>query len=120
MNLEEYITISQLEKVTNKYSGNLQIQPWDWSNTFDLKIHNGLLLARVDYFDDSDLIAKIIMPIKYRLYFSTELNCRNIGSYGLFNIKTLDEFENQTRILLENYKKCLVEQRKDFLENDFK
>ena len=99
--MEEYITISQLEKVTNKYSGsNLQIKHLDWTNTFDLKIHNGgLLLARVDYFEDSELIVKIIMPKKYRLYFSTELNCRNIGSYGLFDITTLAEFENQTRKL---------------------
>lgn len=73
--MNEYITISQLEEVANKYSSNLQIQPWSYTKTFYLRINNGLLLARVDYFDDSDL-----MPKKYKLYFSPELNYRNIGS----------------------------------------
>lgn len=114
--MKENITISQLEELANKYS--LQIHHWGWTTRFDLKIHNGgLLLARVDYVDD--LIMNIKMPEEYELYFSTEFNCKNICTNGWVDVKTLAKFEKQTKKLIENFKKCLVEQRKAYLEKDF-
>lgn len=114
--MKENITISQIEELSNKYS--LHIHPWDGCKTFDLKIHNGgLLLASVSYVDD--LITEIRMPVKYELYFSNEFNCKNICTNGWINVKTLARFEKQTKKLIESFKKCLVEQRKDFLEKDF-
>lgn len=114
--MKEDITISQLEELANKYS--LQIHHWGWTTRFDLKIHNcGLLLARVDYY--GDLIVAIKMPEKYELYFSNEFKCKNICTDGWLEIKTLAKFEKHTKELIEYFKKCLVEQRKDFLEKDF-
>lgn len=114
--MKENVTISQLEDVANKYS--LQIHHWGWTSRFDLKIHNGgLLLARVDY--DGDLIMNIKMPEKYELHFSNEIKRKNICTDGWLDIKTLAKFEKHTKELIENFKKCLVEQRKDFLEKDF-
>ena len=110
--------ISQIEELANKYS--LQIHHWGWTTRFDLKIHNGgLLLARVDYVENGDLITNIKMPEKYELYFSDKFKYKNICTDGWIDVKTLDKFEKQTKKLIEYFKKCLVEQRKDFLENDF-
>lgn len=112
--MKEDITISQLEDVANKYS--LQIH--HWGCYFDLKIHNGgLLLAKVDCI--GDLILNITMPEKYELYFSNEFKCKNICTNGWLEIKTLAKFEKHTKELIEYFKKCLVEQRKDFLDKDF-
>ena len=114
--MKENVTLSQLKELANKYS--LQIHHWGWTARFDLKIHNGgLLLARVDYI--VDVITNITMPVKYVLYFSNEFKCKHICTDGWLEIKTLSEFEKHTKELIENFKKCLVEQRKDFLENDF-
>lgn len=114
--MKENVTISQLEDVANKYS--LQIHHWGWTTRFDLKIHNGgLLLAMVDYI--GDLITNITMPVKYVLYFSDEFKCKNICTDGWLDIRTLAKFEKHTKELIEYFKKCLVEQRKDFLEKDF-
>lgn len=116
--MKENVTISQLEELANKYS--LQIHHWGWTTRFDLKIHNGgLLLARVDYYENSDLIMNIRMPVKYLLYFSDEFKCKHICTDGWIDIKTLAKFEKHTKELIEYFKKCLVEQRKDFLEKDF-
>ena len=116
--MKENVTLSQLKEVANKYS--LQIHPWSWTSTFDLKIHNGdvgLPLARVVY--SGDLIMNIVMPIKYVLCFFDEFNYKPICTDGWLEIKTLSEFEKHTKELIEYFKKCLVEQRKDFLEKDF-
>lgn len=114
--MKENITISQIEELANKYS--LQIKLWCWTSTFDLKIHNGgLPLARVVY--AGDLIMSIVMPVKYILGFFDGFNYKPICTDGWFEIKTLAEFEKHTKKLIEYYKKCLVEQRKDFLEKDF-
>lgn len=114
--MTEDVTISQLEDVANKYS--LQIHHWGWTTRFDLKIHNGgLLLARVYYI--GDLITNITMPVKYELYFSNEFKCKNICTYGWIDVLSLNNFEKHTKKLIESFKKCLVEQRKDFLEKDF-
>ena len=116
--MKENVTISQLEEIATKYS--LQIHPWSWTSTFDLKIHNGdvgLPLARVVY--SGDLIMTIVMPVKYVLGFFDGLNYKPICTDGCFEIKTLSEFEKHTNELIEYFKKCLVEQRKDFLEKDF-
>lgn len=114
--MKENVTISQLEEMSNKYS--LHIHHWGWTTRFDLKIHNGgLLLARVDY--GGDLIMDIKMPVKYELYFSNEFNRENIRTNGWLDIKTLAQFEKQTKKLIEEFKKCLVKLRKDFLETDF-
>lgn len=114
--MKENITISQLEEMSNKYS--LHIHPWGWTQTFDLKIHNGgLLLARVNFYND--LIVAIRMPEKYELHFSNTLNRENICTNGWVDVKTLAQFEKQTKKLIEEFKKCLVKQRKDFLETDF-
>lgn len=114
--MKENITLSQLEELSNKYG--LLIHYWGWTKTFDLKIHNGgLLLARVNF--DNDLIAAIRMPVKYELHFSDTLNRENICTNGWVDVETLVQFENQTKKLIENFKKCLVKLRKDFLETDF-
>lgn len=114
--MKENVTISQLEELATKYS--LQIKHWGWTTRFDLKIHSGgLLLARVDYI--GDLITNINMPVKYVLYFSNEFKCKHIFTDGWIDVLTLNDFEKHTKELIENFKKCLVEQRKDFLEKDF-
>lgn len=114
--MKENVTISQLKELATKYS--LQINHWGWTTAFDLKIHNGgLLLARVAYI--GDVITNINMPVKYVLCFFDGFNYKPICTDGLFEIKTLAEFEKHTKELIEYYKKCLVEQRKDFLEKDF-
>src|SRR5574344_606499 len=114
--MKENVTISQLKESANKYS--LQIKHWSLTTRFDLKIHNGgLLLARVDY--DGDLIMDIMMPQKYELHYFIGFKYRNICTDGWLKINDLAKFEKHTKELIENFKKCLVEQRKDFLENDF-
>ena len=79
--------------------------------------NGGLLLARVDYI--GDLITNINMPVKYVLYFSNEFKCKHICTDGWIDVLTLNTFEKHTKKLIEYFKKCLVEQRKDFLEKDF-
>ena len=114
--MKENITISQLEEMSNKYG--LHIHPWSWCKTFDLKIHNGgLLLARVNF--DNDLIVAIRMPDKYGVFYSDVFNRENIGTSGWIDVTTLAQFEKQTKKLIEEFKKCLVKLRKDFLEKDF-
>ena len=115
--MKENITISQLEEMANKYS--LQIHPWGWTTRFDLKIDSGgLLLARIDYNQTNDSIMNIQMPNSYMLSLRCE-KMRCIMAVGWVTIQTLNAFEKQTKKLIENFKKCLVEQRKDFLEKDF-
>jgi hypothetical protein len=113
----ENVTISQLEEIATKYS--LQIHHWGWTTRFDLKIDSGgLLLARIDYSQADDIIMNIQMPNSYMLSFRGD-KMRYIMTEGWVTIQSLNDFEKHTKELIENFKKCLVEQRKDFLEKDF-
>ena len=115
--MKENLFLSQFEELANKYS--LQIHHWGWTTRFDLKLDGGgLLLARIDYNQTDDSIMNVQMPDRYVLSFRGD-KMRYIMSDGWISIPTLKAFENHTIYLIENYKKCLVEQRKDFLENDF-
>ena len=112
--MKENVTLSQLEEIATKYS--LQIHHLGWTTIFDLKIDSGgLLLARIVYNQVDDSIMNIQMPNSYILSFRG----RYIMTEGWVTIRTLANFEKHTKELIENFKKCLVEQRKDFLEKDF-
>lgn len=115
--MKENLFLSQLEELANKY--NLQIHHWGLSTRFDLKIDSGgLLLARIDYNQTNDSIMNIQMPNSYMLSLRCE-KMRCIMAVGWVTIQTLNAFEKHTKELIENFKKCLVEQRKEFLETDF-
>lgn len=112
--MKENVTLSQLEEIATKYS--LQIHHLGWTTIFDLKIDSGgLLLARINYNQVDDSIMNIQMPNSYILSFRG----RYIMTEGWVTILTLNTFEKHTKKLIEYFKKCLVEQRKDFLEKDF-
>ena len=95
------------------------------TNASDMIIEGRVFVNSINEFKDSkkinigDLITKINMPVKYVLYFSNEFNCKNICTDGWIDIETLTNFEKHTKKLIETFKKCLVEQRKYFLEKDF-
>lgn len=60
-----------------------------------------------------DKILNVLMP-----YNLTTFNGEITFSGNYYPI-TLENIEIQLKKLIENFKKCLVEQRKDFLEKDF-
>lgn len=91
--------------------GHRYIMCQGWMNA------QGLLLARVNF--DNDLIVAIRMPDKYGVFYSELFNRENIGTSGWVDVTTLAQFEKQTKKLIEDFKKCLVKLRKDFLETDF-